>query len=33
MGEHEEDMRCIIGFAAADAQLARDRSARRQIRP
>jgi hypothetical protein len=29
MGEHEEDMRCIIGFAAAIALLARDRSAMR----
>jgi hypothetical protein len=29
MGEHEEDMRCIIGFAAAVALLARHRSARR----
>jgi hypothetical protein len=28
MGEHEEDMRCIIGFAAAAALLARDRNAR-----
>jgi hypothetical protein len=29
MGKYEEDMRCIIGFAAAAALLARDRSATR----
>jgi hypothetical protein len=29
MSEHEEDLRCIIGFAVAVALLARDRNARR----